>query len=98
MKKSVNLYSFQCLILKRGRTTLVKVIVEHLTLFKKKMRDPLPFVVLNFLERKNFPCKSDSPTMYLLEKIRDTLPSIMFNSSERKNDSYKIDSRTYNHF
>ena len=67
MNKSVNLYSFQCLIVQRVRTTPVKVIVEHLTLLEK-MRDPLPFVVFNSLERKNDPCKSDSPTMYLFHQ------------------------------
>ena len=43
--------------------TPVKVIAQHYTFFEK-MRDTFPFLVFNSLERKDYPCKSDSQTFY----------------------------------
>ena len=39
------------------------MIAQHFTLLEK-MRDTLLFLVFNSLERKDEPCKSDSPTFY----------------------------------
>ena len=47
--------------------TTVKVRALHFT-YVDKMRDTLPFLVLISLERKNEPCKSDSPTFYRSKK------------------------------
>ena len=41
----------------------VKVIPEHFTIVDK-MRDTLRMSVFDSLERKNDPCKSDSPRFY----------------------------------
>ena len=56
--------------------TPVKVIAQHFTLFEK-LRDTLPFLVFNSLERKDDPCKSDSQHFTLFEKKRDTLPFLV---------------------
>ena len=58
----------------------------------------LPILVLNSIERKNGPCKSDSLNFTLLEKMRDTLPFVVFNSLEGKNSPRKSDSRTFYRF
>ena len=52
--------------------TPVEVIALHFT-FVDKMRDTLPFLVFNSLERKNDPCKSDSLHSTLFQKMRNTL-------------------------
>ena len=65
--KCVTHYPFQCLFHQRRRTTPVKVIPQHFTLLKK-LRDSLPFIVFNSLERKDNPCKSDSQLVSLFEK------------------------------
>ena len=57
------------------------------------MRETLPFLVLNSLEGKDDPCKSDCPTFYHLWKISCTLPIILLNSLERKDDPCKGDSK-----
>ena len=54
------------------------------------MRDTLPFLVFNSLERNDDPCKSD-----FFEKMSDTLPILVFNSLERKDDPWKSDSPTF---
>ena len=70
------------------------MIPEHLTIFDK-MRDTLPMSVFNSLERKNDPCKSDSPRFYPFRKMRDTLSFLVFYSSERKDDPCKSDRATF---
>ena len=55
------------------------------------MRDTLPFLVFNLLERKDDLCKNDSHTFYPVFELRDTLPFIVFNSIERKVDPCKSD-------
>ena len=57
------------------------------------MRETLSFLVLNSLEGKDDPCKSDCPTFYHLWKISCTLPVILLNSLERKDDPCKGDSQ-----
>ena len=59
------------------------------------MRDTLPFLVFNSLERKDDPCKSDGPTFYPFWKMRATLPFLVFNSLEGKDDPCKSDSPTF---
>ena len=47
------------------------MISQHVTLLPK-LRDALPLLVFNSLEKKDDPCNSDSPTFTLFEKMRDT--------------------------
>ena len=54
------------------------------------MRDTLPFLVFNSLERNDDPCKSD-----FFEKMRDTLSFLVFKSLESKDDPCKSDSPTF---
>ena len=68
--------------------TPVKVIAQHFTLFEK-MRDTLPFLVFNSLERKDDPCKSH---ITLFEQMRDTSYFLVFISLKRKDNPCKSDS------
>ena len=51
----------------RDTLSPVKVIAQNCSFFEK-MRDTVPFLLFNSLERKNNPCKSDGPTFYPLWK------------------------------
>ena len=62
------------------------------------MRDSLPFLVFNLLERKDDPCKSDRQHFTLFQKLRDTIPVIVYNSLERKDDPCKSDSQHFTLF
>ena len=71
------------------------MIAEHFIIFEK-IGDTLTMSVLNSLESKNDPCKSDSPKFYpFCKKMRDPLPFLVFNSLERKNDPCKSDGLTF---
>ena len=69
------------------------MIAEYFIVFEK-MGDTLPILVFNSLEKKNDPCKSDSPKLYPFWKMRDILPFLVFNTLERKNDPCKSDGPT----
>ena len=73
------------------------MIAQHCTLLEK-MRDTLPFLVFNSLERKDDPCKSDGRTFYPYGQMRETLPFVLFNSLDRKDDPCKSDSQTFDPF
>ena len=57
------------------------------------MRETLHLLVLNSLEGKEDPCKSDCPTFYNMRKNVWTLPIIVLNSLEREDDPCYGDSK-----
>ena len=61
------------------------------------MLETLPFLVLNLLEGKDDPCKSDCLTFFHFRKNACTLSVIVLNSRERKEDPCNEDSQQITH-